>query len=591
MSDNVKCDKTVCDKFTAINELARRRGFYWNSYEIYGGAGGFVTYGPLGTRLKQNIENKLRELFVKQTGILEMESSVITPGKVFEASGHVDHFKEPMVECLKCNKRFRADHLLEENTQITSVQAEKMTLDEVQAALEQNGITCPDCGGSFGPPKQFLTMFETTIGPYSGATGYGRPEAAQGIFVEFNRLYSAAREKLPFGVIQIGHALRNEISPRQGLLRLREFTICDLEFFFDPEEPCCRPLKDVEKEVLPILVCDKREKNCEDVTNFTVREALDKGIIRSEWQAFFMALAKRLLTEIGVPAERQRFIEKLPWEKAHYSSQSFDQEVLLDRYGWTEVSGHAYRTDFDLGCHMKASGVDLQVFKEYPTPMETEKCVVKPVMAKMGPAFKKDAAKVCELLSKADPEAVSAALEKDGFFITDGFKVLPEHVQIAKQKEVVRGKRFIPHVVEPSFGSDRLFYVALEYAYGLKEDRVVMGFPKSIAPLQIGVYPLMSKDGLAEKAQEIQKQLVQAGFMVEFDEAGSIGRRYARADEAGIQLGITIDYETLSEGTVTIRDRDSWQQVRSEIKNLPQLLQHYFQGKTKFEELGVLLEC
>ncbi len=591
MSDNVKCDKPVCDKFTAINELARRRGFYWNSYEIYGGAGGFVTYGPLGTRLKQNIENKLRELFVKQTGILEMESSVITPGKVFEASGHVDHFKEPMVECIKCNKRFRADHLLEENTQITSVQAEKMTLDEVQAALEQNGITCPDCGGSFGPPKQFLTMFETTIGPYSGATGYGRPEAAQGIFVEFNRLYSAAREKLPFGVIQIGHALRNEISPRQGLLRLREFTICDLEFFFDPEEPCCRLLKDVENEALPILVCDKREKNCEDVTNFTVREALDKGIIRSEWQAFFMALAKRLLTEIGVPAERQRFIEKLPWEKAHYSSQSFDQEVLLDRYGWTEVSGHAYRTDFDLGCHMKASGVDLQVFKEYPTPMETEKCVVKPVMAKMGPAFKKDAAKVCELLSKADPEAVSAALEKDGFFITDGFKVLPEHVQIAKQKEVVRGKRFIPHVVEPSFGSDRLFYVALEYAYGLKEDRVVMGFPKSIAPLQIGVYPLMSKDGLAEKAQEIQKQLVQAGFMVEFDEAGSIGRRYARADEAGIQLGITIDYETLSEGTVTIRDRDSWQQVRSEIKNLPQLLQHYFQGKTKFEELGVLLEC
>ncbi len=591
MSDNVKCDKPVCDKFTAINELARRRGFYWNSYEIYGGAGGFVTYGPLGTRLKQNIENKLRELFVKQTGILEMESSVITPGKVFEASGHVDHFKEPMVECIKCNKRFRADHLLEENTQITSVQAEKMTLDEVQAALEQNGITCPDCGGSFGPPKQFLTMFETTIGPYSGATGYGRPEAAQGIFVEFNRLYSAAREKLPFGVIQIGHALRNEISPRQGLLRLREFTICDLEFFFDPEEPCCRLLKDVENEALPILVCDKREKNCEDVTNFTVREALDKGIIRSEWQAFFMALAKRLLTEIGVPAERQRFIEKLPWEKAHYSSQSFDQEVLLDRYGWTEVSGHAYRTDFDLGCHMKASGVDLQVFKEYPTPMETEKCVVKPVMAKMGPAFKKDAAKVCELLSKADPEAVSAALEKDGFFITDGFKVLPEHVQIAKQKEVVRGKRFIPHVVEPSFGSDRLFYVALEYAYGLKEDRVVMSFPKSIAPVQIGVYPLMSKDGLAEKAQEIQKQLVQAGFMVEFDEAGSIGRRYARADEAGIQLGITIDYETLSEGTVTIRDRDSWQQVRSEIKNLPQLLQHYFQGKTKFEELGVLLEC
>ena len=590
MSDNVKCDKTECDKFTAINELARRRGFYWNSYEIYGGSGGFVTYGPLGTRLKQNIENKLRELFVKQTGILEMESSVITPGKVFEASGHVDHFKEPMVECVKCNKRFRADHLLEEYAKISSVQAEKMTLDEVQAAIEKNGITCPDCGGTFNPPQLYLTMFATTIGPYSGATGYGRPEAAQGIFVEFNRLYSSAREKLPFGVIQIGHALRNEISPRQGLIRLREFTICDLEFFFDPEEPCCHLLKDVENEVLPIVLAKAREKNLEDMTNFTVREALDQKIVRSEWQAFFMALAKRLLTEIGVPAEKQRFIEKLPWEKAHYSSQSFDQEVLLDRYGWTEVSGHAYRTDFDLTCHMKASGADFRVFKEYPTPVETEKLAVKPVMAKMGPAFKKEAGKVGELLAKADPDTVKAAFKKDGFYMAENYKILPEHVQIATLKVVERGRRFIPHVVEPSFGSDRLFYVALEYAYGLKDDRVLMSFPRSIAPTQIGLYPLMSKDGLDTKAQEIQKQLTQNGFTVEFDEAGSIGRRYARADEAGIPLGITVDYDTLSQGTVTIRDRDSWKQVRSQIQTLPEQLQKYFQKKINFEDLGSLVQ-
>jgi glycyl-tRNA synthetase len=578
------------DKFTAINELARRRGFYWNSYEIYGGSGGFVTYGPLGTRLKQNIENKLRELFVKQTGILEMESSVITPGKVFEASGHVDHFKEPMIECLKCNKRFRADHLLEEYAKISSADAEKMTLDEVQATIEKNGITCPDCGGGFRVPQQFLTMFITTIGPYTGATGYGRPEAAQGIFVEFNRLYSAARERLPFGVIQIGHALRNEISPRQGLIRLREFTICDLEFFFDPEEPCCHLLKEVESEVLPILLGETRLKNSEQTISLTIREALDKKIIRSEWQAFFMAMAKKLLTEIGVPVDKQRFIEKLPWEKAHYSSQSFDQEVLLDRYGWTEVSGHAYRTDFDLTCHMKASGVDMRVFKEYEKPVETEQLAVKPNMGKMGPAFKKDAGKVSELLSKADPEAVAAAFKKDGFYIMENYRVLPEHVQIATQKAVVRGRRFVPHVVEPSFGSDRLFYVALEYAYGLKEDRVVMSFPRSIAPAQVGVYPLMGKDGLAEKAQEIQKQLTTEGFSVELDESGSIGRRYARADEAGIQLGITVDYDSLSKDTVTIRDRDSWRQVRSEIKALPELLHKYFQRKINFENLGTLVE-
>ena len=590
MNDEVKSDKSPCDKFTAINELARRRGFYWNSYEIYGGAGGFVAYGPLGTRLKQNIENKLRELFVTQTGILEMESSVITPGRVFEASGHVDHFKEPMVECVKCNKRFRADHLLEEYAKITSIEAEKMTLEEVKEAIEKNNIICPDCGGGFRAPQLFLTMFATTIGPYSGATGYGRPEAAQGIFVEFNRLYASAREKLPFGVIQIGHALRNEISPRQGLIRLREFTICDLEFFFDPEAPQCYLLKEVENETLSIVLGETRKNNREEPTIVTVKEALDKKIVKSEWQAFFMAMAKKMLTEIGVPAEKQRFIEKLPWEKAHYSSQSFDQEVFLDRYGWTEVSGHAYRTDFDLNCHSKASGVDLRVFKEYETPIETEQLVVKPNMAKMGPVFKKEAGKVAELLSKADPETVSDALKKEGFFMVENYKVLSEHVQIVSQKVVERGKRFIPHVVEPSFGSDRLFYVALEYAYQIKDDRVVMHFPRGIAPTQIGIYPLMSKDGLAEKATEIQKQLTQEGFTAEFDEAGSIGRRYARADEAGIPLGITIDYDTLSQGTVTIRDRDSWRQVRSKIKDIPELLHKYFQGKLTFESLGILLE-
>ena len=578
------------DKFTAINELARRRGFYWNSYEIYGGAGGFVTYGPLGSRLKQNIENKLRDLFVKQTGILEMESSVITPGKVFDASGHVDHFKEPLVECLKCNKRFRADHLLEEYAKISSAEAEKLTLDEIQVTLEKNGTVCPDCGGGFKPPQQFLTMFVTTIGPYTGATGYGRPEAAQGIFVEFNRLYSAAREKLPFGVIQIGHALRNEISPRQGLIRLREFTICDLEFFFDPEEPCCLLLKDVETEVLPILLGEERLKNSEQTVDMTVREALDKKVVRSEWQAFFMAMAKRLLFEIGVPTDKQRFIEKLPWEKAHYSSQSFDQEVLLDKHGWTEVSGHAYRTDFDLSCHMKSSGVDMRVFKEYEKPIETEQLVVKSNMAKMGPAFKKEAIRVGDLLSDADPDMIATAFKKEGFYMAEGYKVLPEHVQIVTQKAVVRGRRFVPHVVEPSFGSDRLFYVALEYAYSLKDDRVVMRFPKSIVPAQIGIYPLMSKDGLLEKAQEMQRQLIQEGFSVEFDEAGSIGRRYARADEAGIPLGITVDYETLSQCTVTVRDRDSWCQVRARIAELPELLHRYFQGKTNFKDLGSLVE-
>jgi glycyl-tRNA synthetase len=579
----------VCDKFVAVNELAKRRGFFWSSFEIYGGSGGFVTYGPLGARLKQNVEAKLRELFVKKIGIYEIESSVIAPGKVFEASGHVDHFKEPMVECQKCHTRFRADHLLEEKG-ISSAEAEKMTLEEVAQEIERHGIVCPDCGGKFGAPTRYLTMFETTIGPYQGSVGYGRPEAAQNIFVEFNRLYTAARERLPFGCINIGHALRNEISPRQGLIRLREFTIADLEFFFDPEEPCCDRISEVENEVLPILLCETRLKECEDITDFTVREALDKKIIRSEWQAYFMAMAKRLLTELGVPANKQRFIEKLTWEKAHYSSQSFDQEVLVDRWSWVEVSGHAYRTDYDLSCHMKASGVDMTVYKEYPAPVETEELTVKPIMAKLGPVYKGDAGKVAAALAKVPAQEVADAMAKDGSYMAGNYQVLPEQVDIGKKKTIVRGKRFVPHVVEPSFGCDRLFYIALEYAYGIKDDRVVMSFPRSIAPIQVGVYPLMGKDGLDVKAKEVQKLLACEGFMTEYDETGSIGRRYARADESGVQFGVTVDYDTFNDAAVTLRDRDSWQQIRISIKDLPEQLHKYFQGKLNFEQLGSIIK-
>jgi glycyl-tRNA synthetase len=465
-----------------------------------------------------------------------------------------------------------------------------MSLDEVAQAICRYGIVCPDCKGVFGLPQHYLTMFETTIGPYSGAVGYGRPEAAQNIFVEINRLFNCAREKLPFGVIQIGHALRNEISPRQGLIRLREFTISDLEFFFDPANQSCRFISEVADEVLPILLCDTRLKDCEDVTFFTVREALDRGVILCEWQAFFMAMAKCLLVELGVPVERQRFIEKLSWEKAHYSAQSFDQEVLVDRWGWVEVSGHAYRTDYDLSCHMKASGVDLSVFKEYDVPVEREGLMVKPVMAKFGPAFKGDASHVAIGLSELSVDSVIAAMDKDGYVMVGDYKVFKDQVEVGHQKVVDRGTRFIPHVVEPSFGCDRLFYLALEYAYNIKHDRVVPSFPRCITPIQVGIYPLMGKDGLDVKALELQRQLTQAGFMTDYDESGSIGRRYARADEAGVALGITVDYDTLSGDTVTIRDRDSWQQVRTCIKDLPERLRDYFAGKIGFELLGEIVQ-
>jgi len=337
---------------------------------------------------------------------------------------------------------------------------------------------------------------------------------------------------------------------------------------------------------LRLVLAENRLRGSEEITEVTVNEALEKGYIKAEWQAVFMAYAQKLLTGLSVPAEGQRFIEKLPWERAHYSLQSFDQQVYVERWGWVEVSGHAYRTDYDLKRHMEFSGEDMRVYKEYEKPIEREQLIIKHIMSKLGPAFKTEAAKVAEMLSKSDPKEVEAFIEKKGFYMLGKYKLLPEHIEVEHQKVVERGRRFVPHVVEPSFGSDRLVYVALESAYSVKNDRAILSFPRDIAPLQVGVYPLVSKDGLPAKALELNKLLVDEGFVTEYDEPGSIGRRYARADEIGIPLGITVDYETLNDNTVTIRDRDSWKQVRSSIEDLPMLLHKYFKWKINFEDLG-----
>jgi len=578
------------DKFEIISEISRRRGLFWPSCEIYGGVSGFVTFGPLGSLLKRRIEDKFREFFLRRLGLYEIESSVIVPGKVFEASGHVEAFKEPMVECNKCKRRFRADHLLQELAGMSETETEKLSLQELMEEIDKRGVRCPECSGDFGEPRHFMTMFTTTIGPYSEAIGYGRPEAAQGIFIEFKRLYEYARERLPFGVAQIGHALRNEISPRQGPIRLREFTIMDLEFFFDPEDPSCAMLKEVENEALALVLAENKLKGIEEPVEVTVNEALSKGYIKAGWQAFFMALAKRFLAELGVPEDKQRFVEKLDWERAHYSTQGFDQQVYLERWGWVEVSGHNYRTDYDLKRHMEFSGVDMRAFKEYEKSVATEEVTIKPVMSKIGPAFKDNASRVVSMLSVIDPKEVQLSFKKRGFHVVGSFKILPEHVEITHKKVEEKGRRFIPHVIEPSFGSDRLFYVTLEYAYRTKKGRTLLSLPRDLAPVQMGVFPLVSKDGLPEKAFQVYQMLVNEGFTVEYDEAGSIGRRYARADEVGTPLGVTVDYQTLEDNTVTIRDRDTWRQVRNEIRKLPEIFRDYFRYKIGFEELGKLIK-
>ncbi|MCS7385590.1 MAG: glycine--tRNA ligase [archaeon GB-1867-005] len=577
------------DKYDKIMELARRRGFLWPASELYGGVRGFMDFGPLGALLKRNIEEKWRRWFVlrHQDFIVEIETPIVMPSKVFEASGHLEHFTDYIVECTVCHRMFRADHLIEEQAGIKGVEA--LSADELTSIIIEKGVVCPECGGKLGEVKAFNLLFKTTIGPYSENVGYARPEAAQGMFLAFKRVYEVMRNKLPLGIAQVGKVLRNEISPRQGPIRLREFTIMELELFFDPKEPKCPLFGDYRDEVLPLLPEADIRAGVKEPRFVTAGEAVETGLILNEWGAYFMVLGKQFAESLGIPEKCQMFIEKLPEERAHYSAQTYDQVVKLERWGWVEIAGYSHRTDYDLRRHMEYSGVDLRVFKPYPKPMKIEVTVVKPNMSILGRKFRSEAKRIAEALKAIDPEYVVKELEEKGFVEVAGFKLGRDGLIISKEVNEVKGRRFIPQVVEPSFGADRIVYATLEYAYSEKEGRVVLKLPRDVAPIQVCVFPLVSRNGLPEFARMVYERLRRSGLRVEYDESGSIGRRYARADEVGVPIAVTIDYQSLEDETVTLRDRDSWKQVRVKVEGLENLILKYLSGQLEFHELGAPL--
>ncbi|MEM2901640.1 MAG: glycine--tRNA ligase [Candidatus Bathyarchaeia archaeon] len=557
------------DLYDRVLELSRRRGFFWPSFEIYGGVGGFIDFGPLGAKIMWKLKNHWRDFFVRLEGLLEIITPVITPSRVFEASGHVEHFRDPMVTCLSCEKKFRADQLLEE---VVGKRFEGKPLETIDFFIAEKNVRCPECGGKLSRSEFFTTMFRTTIGPYSEEVAYGRPEAAQGMFLDFKRVYETARERFPLGIAQIGRAMRNEISPRQGPIRLREFTIMEFEFFFDPENPMCEKLPSIENLEINLLPSLVREKGVEEPVKITLRKAVEEGFITSEWLAYFMGKSVKFLEQLGIEPDDQRFEEKLPTERAHYSLQTFDQQVKLDRWGWTEVAGFAYRGDYDLKRHALYSKVDMRIFKGYEQPVEKVIRSIHPVEGEVIKLFGERAKLVLEKLREAEPEEVYSQLGRQGFFKLGEFTI-PASCFLREEKRVKEtGARFIPHVVEPSFGAERLLYAILEKAYSVKEGRVVLQLPSFLSPYDVAVFPLVSKNGLNDYSYKLSQQLLYQGFDVFYDEKGSIGRRYARADEAGIPAAITIDYQTMQDDTVTVRDRDSWSQIRVDVKRLDSYL-------------------
>ena len=431
------------NNFEKIVSFTKRRGFVFQSSDIYGGLGGFYDFGPLGVELKRNIKDSWWNAMTrKRDDVVGLDSSIVMNPNIWKASGHTENFSDPLSECKKCHKRFRTDHLEEKNK-------------------------CPECEGELTESRNFNLMFRTFIGPVedSASTAYLRPETAQGIFVNYKNILDTQRVKLPFGIAQIGKAFRNEITPGNFIFRLREFEQMEMEYFVKPG---------TEGEIFKKIIEE-----------------------RMSWY----------VNDLGIKKENLRIREHEKEELAHYAIGCVDIEYKFPM-GWSEIEGIASRGNYDLTQHQKHSGQDLTYFEE-------------------------------------------------------------------ASKE-----RYIPYVIEPSCGTERVFLACLCDAYteieggrtttteSVKETEFLLKLNKKMAPFKVAVLPLVkNKENITAKAKEVYS-LLKSQFTTQYDEVGAIGRRYRRHDEIGTPYAVTIDFETLEDSAVTLRDRDTMEQKRVKIEDL-----------------------
>ena len=445
-------------RLDSVISLAKRRGFVFQAGEIYGGSRSAWDYGPLGVELKENIKRQWWKTMVQsRADVVGLDSSVILPRQVWEASGHVEVFSDPLVECLSCHKRFRADHLEEE-------------FEEKKGRAPKDGlaeIACGFCGtrGQWTEPKEFSGLLKTYLGPVADEEGmhYLRPETAQGIFVNFNNVVGAARQKPPFGIGQIGKSVRNEITPGNFIFRTREFEQMEMEFFVEPGTD-------------------------------------------EEWHQYWIDERFRWYTDLGINPENLRLFEHPKEKLSHYSKRTVDIEY---KFGFAsgefgELEGIANRTDFDLSTHSKASGTDLSYFDQN------------------------------------------------------------------------KNERWTPYVIEPAAGLTRSLMAFLVDAYyedeapntkGGVDVRTVLRLDRRLAPVKAAVLPLSRHEDLSPLARDLATNL-RKHWNVDFDDAGAIGRRYRRQDEIGTPFAITVDFDTLEDKAVTIRERDTMEQERVSLDRL-----------------------
>ncbi len=548
-----------------LTSMMRRRGIILPSFEIYGGVSGLIDYGPVGARIKRKVVQSWIDHWTSHGDIVEIDSPSITPKEVLVASGHVGEFNDYMSECISCEAIFRSDHLIEG----LHPSPDSISGIEIDEVISKNNIPCPNCG-EFGwnPARPMNLMFPTTIGAMRGGReAFMRPETAQGMFMLYPSLYRHFKQKLPFGALQTGRGYRNEISPRQGMIRLREFNMAELEYFIDPEDPPEVDLRDWKTAVSLVPDPDGGQSGNH---NITFSEALDGGIIKHPTVAWFMARTWDFLVAIGVDSSKIRFRQHTGTEMAHYASDCWDCEIFGE-YGWIECVGIANRTCHDLESHEEHSGTNLlRGWRQYSQPILVKRDVLSPNGSVIGPMFKGKASDVSDALSELQeiPEKMPFSLE-----IADGssVEITPEMVTRRAEEVNVHGEWFTPHVVEPAFGIDRIIWHVIDHAFNESgksgEEYTILSLDENVAPFDVSVLPLFDKDGMDGIARKLASEINRIpGIKADIDTSRSIGRRYARADEIGIPWAITVDHSTVDDGTVTIRRRDDQMQIRVPMK-------------------------
>ncbi|XP_057890140.1 glycine--tRNA ligase [Melospiza georgiana] len=589
-----------------MEDTLKRRFFYDQAFSIYGGVSGLYDFGPVGCALKNNIIQAWRHHFIQEEQILEIDCTMLTPEPVLKTSGHVDKFADFMVKDVKNGECFRADHLLKAHLQKLMsdkkcTAEKKAEMENVLTQLDNYGqqeladlfvnynVKSPVTGNDLSPPVSFNLMFKTSIGPGGNMPGYLRPETAQGIFLNFKRLLEFNQGKLPFAAAQIGNSFRNEISPRSGLIRVREFTMAEIEHFVDPSEKNHPKFQNV-ADLNILLYSAKAQVSGQSAHVMRLGDAVQQGVINNSVLGYFIGRIYLFLTKVGVSPEKLRFRQHMENEMAHYACDCWDAESKTS-YGWIEIVGCADRSCYDLSCHARATKVPLIAEKHLKEPRTVNIVQFEANKGAIGKAYKKDAKVVMEYLSICDEcyinEMEQLLNEKGEFTVeTEGktFLLTKDMVTVKRFQKTLHVEEIIPNVIEPSFGIGRIMYTVFEHTFRIREgdeQRTYFSFPAVVAPFKCSVLPLSQNQEFMPFVKELSEALTRTGISHKVDDAaGSIGRRYARTDEIGVAFGITIDFDTVNRTphTATLRDRDSMRQIRAEISELPGIIRDLANG-------------